>query len=94
MRRIWKYELTERGTGGVATVEMPDKAKILSVGIDLEGRLCVWADVNPDALRETRRFVVALTGTMPPSERWQFVGTVTHALHRLVYHVYQEKLDA
>lgn len=84
---IWKFNLaaTER-----QDLEMPSRAKILFVGAqDPTGHTVqLWAEVNPDAERETRRFAIAGTGhPLPPAGH--HLGSVITAGGALVWHVYE-----
>ena len=55
---VWKFPLPMRD---VAEVEMPAHAKVLYVGTQGNNAF-LWALVDPDAPRKTRRFRVAGTG--------------------------------
>lgn len=45
MKTIFKYEVSEYTC---APVSVPSDAKIIHFGPDPQGRLCFWAEVNPD----------------------------------------------
>lgn len=87
MSAIWKFELPTRG---VATVQMPRGAVVLSVANQNE-RLQLWALVNPRAPLEERSFLIALTGSVGriDIQPGQFVGTVLFADGTFVAHVFQ-----
>ena len=60
MQTIWKFEL-DLSNGDASQVEMPAGAATISAGV--QGRtVVVWALVDPNAPRVTRRFVVHGTG--------------------------------
>ncbi len=61
METIWKFKL-DLSNGGVSQVEMPKDAATISAGVQGERTFVVWALVDPDAPRVTRRFVVHGTG--------------------------------
>ena len=61
MQTIWKFEL-DLSNGDVSQVEMPEGAAVISAGVQGERTFVVWALVDPDAPRATRRFVVHGTG--------------------------------
>lgn len=58
MITIYKYPLTLP----INKIEMPQNAKILSIGFDPFNHLCLWAKVNTDAEKETRIFELFGTG--------------------------------
>ncbi len=60
MQTIWKFELDLSG-GDMSQIEMPEGAATISAGV--QGMtFVVWALIDPDAPRVTRRFVVHGTG--------------------------------
>lgn len=93
MKTVWKYELLPKR---VTELEMPMWAVALAVGtepvappIETEG-LVLWALVDPEVVRETRRFAVVGTGhkrdDLPDDG---YVGTaVMDGPPRLVWHVF------
>ncbi len=60
MQTIWKFEL-DLSNGDVSQVEMPEGAATISAGVQ-GGMIVVWALVDPDGPRVTRRFAVHGTG--------------------------------
>lgn len=60
METIWKFEL-DLSNGNVSQIEMPADAATISAGVQGE-TFVVWALVDPDAPRVTRRFVIHGTG--------------------------------
>lgn len=94
MARIFKYQLdlnTHESRGGAAlvSVEMPEDAKVLSVGVQ-HGNVCVWAEVDTTADTEMREFLLVGTGNVPPEDA-KFLATVMLHNECLVLHVYEEQ---
>ena len=98
MKTIWKFYLPFKQGGDY--VSMPVGAKVLSVGNDPQGQLCAWAEVDSDALKEQRFFVVIATGKeIPrydakfyvPRVDLKFYGTVL--CPPFVWHVYGAEQD-
>lgn len=87
MSRIWKYELKARGE---CSVEMPARAKILSVGCVL-GVVVLWAAVDPLSKSATRRFRVYFSGfdEVAPAMIAGFLGTVVNQETGIVSHVFE-----
>jgi hypothetical protein len=80
---IWKFplEITDRQIIGPV-------ARVLSVGLDPAGVLCIWAEVIPDDTAGQGEAEVVIVGTGNPLPFWKgsFVGSVTMA--PFVWHVY------
>lgn len=57
MKAVWKYPVPAANT---FTVEMPKDAKVLSMQV-YEGTPQMWALVDPDAPRISRRFFITET---------------------------------
>lgn len=70
MKVIWKFTLELEG---YQDVEMPAGAEVLHVAAQ-DNTPCVWALVDPKALRVPRRFLLCVTGTSPNGEG-KHVGT-------------------
>lgn len=85
-RTIWKFpiELTDR-----QRVMMPDGAVILSAAIQSHSGLCVWAEVDPSAVKQPRTVYVVGTGHPLAVDGARFVGTVLDP--PFVWHVYVEQ---
>lgn len=67
-------------------VRMPQGAELLSVGLDPQGRQCVWAKVDQQAPMVSRRIRIYGTGhecNMPTSK---FIGTFVEG--PFVWHVF------
>ena len=87
MRTVWKYELAL--IDEPQTMPMPAGATVVHVA-DQKNRLCLWAEVDPDAEQEERRFVVEGTGH-PIDHDGVHVGTALQWVNgvSLVWHVYE-----
>jgi len=90
MQQIWKYPLA---LTDLQLISMPEKAEILSVA-DQDGTLCLWAMVDPNALRsEVRAIEIIGTGnpiSTPIGYARLFIGTAV--MRPFVWHVF-ERLD-
>lgn len=90
MRTVYKYpmELTD-----ITSVSVPMGALIRDVGIDWEGRLCVWLEVDTENPMELLRFRVAGTGHplrckgMEKEDCLRFLKTVPNK--PFFWHVYE-----
>lgn len=83
-REIWKFKVE----GDNCNIEMPVNAEILSVA-EQNGHMFIWAFVDKDAKRETRRFNVFGTGrTIKISPSLYFLGTV-FMKNGHVFHVFE-----
>lgn len=86
-RTIWKFVLD----GPNPNVAMPAGAQVVAFG-EQDGRLTLWAAVDPTAPRVPRRFTVVGTG-------WEFPATAKHlgtvqAPNGLVWHLMELDPDA
>ncbi len=89
--QIWKYPL--KSNVNVSEIEMPVRAKILSVGTQ-HGNICMWAYVDTNEKRtRVRRFVVCPTGEDIPQNAESFLGTVKLYDGALIFHVFEVKED-
>ncbi len=83
-RTIWKYPL--RITDW-QRVSMQRGACILSAGVDPQGQLCIWAEVDPEASVEPRDVRIVGTGHgIDLTGYSRFVGSVTRGM--FVWHIY------
>ena len=90
MKTIWKYELE---AVDCQVLEVPEGATILTVQVQ-HGKPCVWALVNPDAVKVRRAFWVHGTGhdcTDVADADAEYVGSVQLMQGMLVFHVFTEK---
>ena len=84
MRTIWKYpvEITDRFIWNI-----PSGAKFLT--LDSNPQLAMWFEVDSDAPKEIRQFVVFGTGhQMQEDVNLTYLGTVF--VLGLVFHVYEK----
>ena len=58
MNTVWKFNLSP---GDESEIEMPVGAKVLMAG-EQNGVWCLWASVDPDAMKERRLFRITGTG--------------------------------
>lgn len=95
MKAIWKYRLPIRG---VVDIDAYAEFKPLSVGLDRDDELTLWALVETESMDYSHRFHVVFTGQKLPVssslnedgvDRWKFIGSVT-LKNGLVSHVFQE----
>lgn len=95
MTVIWKYHLHQIGSpipnhGTVVKVSVPAGSEPLSFGVDPDGSLVVWFDVeDPQAEQKlTHKFVLCWTGRpyRLPRQCGKFMGTFV--ADGLVWHVY------
>ncbi len=91
MRTIWRFALPVEDR---PELEMPEGARVLAVGPCRQPSswmtepLDLWAEVDPDAPLETRRFFVVGTGNPLPWIARRYIGTVP-AEPGLIWHVYE-----
>lgn len=67
---------------------MPAGAKVLTAR-EQGDDVCLWAEVDPAAALEMRRFAVYSTGSEIPVIPGIYIGTAMLAAGRLVLHVYE-----
>lgn len=85
MKTIWKFTLSD---DDLQEVQMPYGAEILSVGMQRD-KFCLWAIVDPERPKESRRIMLRGTGhnmpdfTIPP----KFLGTVFQGIY--VWHLFE-----
>lgn len=83
---IWKFELPNLSN----EVFMPVDAEILSTKIQ-NATVCIWALVNPTAIKAARYFEVVPTGVAYYNGYGKFIGTCMSVDHSLVLHVFESK---
>ncbi len=82
-RVIWKYYV---GGAIISDHELPAGAEIRHAGIDAEGRLCVWMQVDDEASDfEKHTFGIFNTGEAIPDD-WTYIDSVH--VSKLVLHVH------
>ena len=70
-------------------VLLPDKAQVLSVGLDPAGQTCFWAIVNPERPKIRRRLFAIYTGEKFPDaslSKCDYIGQIQY--NSLVYHIF------
>ncbi|MCP4990529.1 MAG: hypothetical protein GY928_32155 [Colwellia sp.] len=73
MKRILKYEIKMRGC---FSLEMPNYAKILSVGVgEREVMPCIWIIAEPDNEKEVRNFEIVQTNHEFSLGKCDYIGT-------------------
>lgn len=90
--QVWKFLLNEE----ITVLEMPKGAIIRHVAIQMQedgsGRICLWAEVQPDEPKVSRTFRQFDTGTpigIKPLRR-QYLATVgTPVTNETVTHIYE-----
>jgi hypothetical protein len=80
--RIFKYGLN---IVDHQNVRMPNNSIILSVA-NQEGKLCLWAIVDPNAESIDYDVRIVGTGSSVPDDAGDFIGTVT--IEPFVWHVF------
>lgn len=93
-RAVWKYPMGNWETGMFST-EMPFGAEVLSLDWQ-HGNLCMWALVDPDAVKEQRHFIIVGTGHEYSTE-WPernltsegYRGTFQYLGGDLIFHVFE-----
>jgi len=85
MITIYKYQFQIADT---VAIEMPERARILR--IDAQNNTpFLWAMVNTDWAKETRKFYVAGTGN-PLTELWLFKSHIsTIHINGFVWHIFE-----
>lgn len=86
-KTVYKYAVGD----GPFELEMPKGAQILSVHTQ-KGVPQLWALVNPDAPKVTRRFLLCGTGhtlEKDSHDRWDFIGTFLVHGDSLVFHLFE-----
>lgn len=76
-RSIYKYRLPELATPASFELVLPERAQVLDFGEDLEGKLCLWAWIDPGAPDSKRTFALAWTGTSIEGE-WALIDRAVH----------------
>lgn len=84
MRTVHKYPLVLQD---FQTIKVPQLSKVLKVGHDAAGQLCLWAQVNTDNVKEDLRIHIRGTGH-PAPEHADFIDTVFD--EQFVWHIWQE----
>jgi hypothetical protein len=83
MKSIWKFPLNP-----LAPIMMPVGAKALSVH-GQNNEVCLWAEVDIDAPKELRQFVIVGTGHKIPEKVGEFIGSALLDGGKYVFHVFE-----
>jgi hypothetical protein len=88
MKSIWKFPMV---TKDVQEIEMPKDAQLLTVQMQGSRSPCIWALVDPAAVKEKRTFRTYGTGHPITSGGLQYLGTYQLAGGSLIFHVFEQK---
>ncbi len=80
MKKIFKYDISD------FSAMMPDDMEFLHAGTDPEGKMCIWAIVNPQATLRKREFFIFPTGWAMPTRAMRHLGTVVN--NQFVWHIF------
>lgn len=85
MKTIWKIPLI---VAGEQDILLPKGSEILSCQFQ-HGMLCLWAEVDHKACKETR--IISIFGTGHPilEGSFEYITTVQEAKGDLVWHIYE-----
>ena len=83
MKTIYKYPFELKDE---SCVEMPDGSRVLHVGVDLQGVMCLWAEVDTEVPKRNYSVCVRGTGHLLKGNEGVFVGTFVERV--FVWHVY------
>jgi hypothetical protein len=93
MRTVWKFPIPVQD--GIFELLMPEDAQLLHVGMgDLLDEVWLWAQVETDAKKERRRFIIHGTNhAIVPlaGETQDYVGTAYDYGQPLVWHLFEVK---
>lgn len=85
MRSVWKFLLQHHGEP--QHVFVPDLAEILLVH-EQAGEVAFWAEVDENAPRVERWFIITMTGEQVP-HNGEYLGTVFLHQGQIVLHVWE-----
>lgn len=85
--KIWKAVLVDDEF--VQDIEIPEFSRVLSTGIDPDGKLCVWFICHPENQLVKRHVTLCYTGNTeaPDTLKNMFIGTVVMS-DGIVLHVF------
>ena len=97
MAKIYRYEIEKIDDTGMAELELPKGARVLSVALKPGDRhFSLWALVDPASPKETQRvrFLNTGDGELTQPDHWRFVSQVMHGRPGgvLVFHVFVEEV--
>ena len=83
---IWKFPLTDV----ISTLSIPTGAVLRHFDMQHGTNACVWAQVDPDAPKESRFFRIVGTGhPIPEPDKHVYVGTALQQQGRFVWHLFE-----
>jgi hypothetical protein len=86
---VWKYTLPNVTN----EVQMPAGATVLAVA-EQHNEICLWARVNPAAVKETRRFQIVGTGHEELVGGETYLGSAQINNGNFVFHVFEPGGDS
>ena len=85
MKTIYKYPIDVIGW---QSLNMPAEAMIIHAGLDPQGALCLWAEVDTEAIMQSVGIVIVGTGHPFNGAMAQHLGTVLQ--NEFVWHIFCE----
>lgn len=83
MKTLWKYPLRITHE---QVVEVPIGAKLRKFALDPENSICVWFEVDTEAVKTKVRLFIVGTGNELPNDATRYYGSVTRGNY--VWHLY------
>ena len=88
MKTVWKFSFI---ITGAFEIEMPEGAKILKVGFDINECPQIWAQVNTEAKKVWRNFRIYGTGhSITHCENMEYLDTLQAQPLQFVWHLFEE----
>ncbi len=88
-KTIYKYPVQLDAVQSNASIDLPVGAHILSVAVQGQKTLCVWALVDPEAPKDTRRFRIIATGERFDPTGMTYIGTFHGVAGWMVFHLFE-----
>lgn len=88
-RTIWKFDIGEQGQ--TATIETPANPTFIHVGLDPEGKLCVWAEVDDEFEDQDNCLFGIFTDNVKIPDGWVHFRSLV--VSKLVFHIYQYDVE-
>ena len=88
MRTVYKYAIERIESKGELTLMLPSDAVIVHVGIDPNGKVCIWCELDPERPQVPRQLYVKATGD-PIEDGLRHIGSFVNP--PFVWHVYQSR---
>lgn len=83
MKTIYKYKLHIQEH---QSIEIPNSAKFLYLGIDPIGDPCLWAEVESENKTEVKLITIVGTGSKIPNDIGNYFSSFIH--NSFVWHIY------